>query len=312
MNALSRRDDETEGVSLGAKKYRPEPSAIAVDIEGGGGGRMTHRDIKQAREVAEDVITELDFQRLSNRISDALRDEDSSLTRATRDRDRATPRDVSHVDSPRLSQDLPVPDEFRGALTARQRKLRCAIKNQVMNAAPESQKQAMRTMVTDDSPEEWRRINRSLHRAAGDVHELDGADRKTVQRLDRLIQSYERQNDRHHKVYVSVQLPDNHRDVISPETLPENLQPGRRIAFDQFTAAKHNLHETPGVDSPRHLVFELVTGKGMYLGRSDTVEDTTHLLPRGCMFTIASAEYATYADAGGGFGDRLVLQLRES
>jgi hypothetical protein len=49
----------------------------------------------------------------------------------------------------------------------------------------------------------------------------------------------------------------------------------------------------------------------MYSGRSDSVEDTTHLLPRGVQFEIASADYATYETRSSGFGERLVLQLRE-
>ncbi len=64
--------------------------------------------------------------------------------------------------------------------------------------------------------------------------------------------------------------------------LPANLQPGSTVAFDQFTLTRHNLHETPGHDSARHVVFEVVTSRGMYLGRSDSVEDTTHLLPGAC------------------------------
>jgi hypothetical protein len=83
------------------------------------------------------------------------------------------------------------------------------------------------------------------------------------------------------------------------------------VAFDQFTVTRHNLHETPGHDSSRHLVFEVVTSRGMYLSRSDSVEDTTHLLPRGMQLHVASAQYAIYETRSGGFDERLVLQLRE-
>ena len=80
-----------------ARQNREQP--VAVDVEG---GVISARDVKAAREVAEDAMTEREFQRLANQITDELRDEDSALTRAARDRDRATPRDVSHVDSDRL------------------------------------------------------------------------------------------------------------------------------------------------------------------------------------------------------------------
>ncbi|MBS4730640.1 hypothetical protein MSM1_20745, partial [Mycobacterium sp. SM1] len=246
---------------MGAKTARPnrEPPLV-VDVEG---ATISARDVKAAREITEDVMSERDFQRLANRIADQARDQDTSLTRATRDRDRATPRDVSHVDSDRLRADLPAGGEFRRALSGRQRKIRSALKNRVLAAAPTSQHEAIRTMLADEDPTEWCRINRSLHLAAGDVHQLTDADRVKVQRLDRAIQSYERRNDRTHKVYVAVQLPDTHKDVRRLRDLPVNLRPGAGVAFDQFTITRHNLHETPGHDSDRHVVFEIVTSRGM-------------------------------------------------
>jgi len=294
---------------VGAKTARPNrEQPVALDVEG---GVISARDVKAARDVAADVMTERGFQRLANQITDELRDEDSSLTRAARDRDRATPRDASQVGSERLRGDLPAEGDFRRALSGRQRKLRSAVKNQVMAAAPASQHKAIRSMLSDEDSQEWRRINGGLHVAAGDAQQLGESDRAKVQRLDRAIQSYERLNDRTHKVYVAVRLPDNHQDVRGLRDLPANLRPGSGVAFDQFTLTRHNLHETPGHDSDRHVVFEVVTTRGMYMGRSDSVEDTTHLLPRGMQFEVASADYAPYETRSGGFGERLVLQLRE-
>jgi len=294
---------------VGAKTARPNREVpVAVDVEG---GVISARDVKAAREVAQDAMTEREFQRLANRVIDEIRDDDSSLTRAARDRDRATPRDASHVDSDRLRGELPARDEFRETLSGRQRKLRSAVKNKVMAAAPASQHAAIGSMLTNEDPTEWRRINGGLHHAAGDVQQLADDDRAKVQRVDRAIQSYERLNDRTHRVYVAVDLPDTIADVTKPEDLPASLQPGSTIAFDQFTLTRHNLHETPGHDSSRHVVFEVVTSRGLYLGRSDSVEDTTHLLPRGMEFDVVSAEHVAYATRSGGFNERLVIQLKE-
>lgn len=294
---------------MGAKTNRPNrESVVVVDVEG---GTISDRDVKSAREVAQDVMSDQDFQRLNDRVLDAARDEDSSLTRAARDRDRATPRDVSGVESLRLLGDLPVQGAFRRVISGRQRKIRSAVKNQVIASAPASQHRAVQQLLTDPDPGQWQRINRGLHRAAGDVQQLDGNDRKLVQRLDRVIQSYERLNDRSHKVYVAVELPDTHRDVQRLRDLPVNLRPGSAVAFDQFTVARHNIRETPGHDSDRHLVFEIVTSRGMYFGRSDSVEDTTHVLPRGMRMQIVSAQDATYETESGGFDERIVLQVRE-
>lgn len=293
---------------MGAKTARPNREPLVVDVEG---GVISSRDVKAAREVVESAMTEREFMRLANRIIDEARDEDASLTRATRDRDRATPRDVSHVESARLRTGLPSGGDFREALSGRQRKIRCATKNQVMATAPGAQHRAIRTMLGESDPGEWRRVNGALHHFAGDVQQLPERDRTQVQRLDRAIQSYERLNDRSHKIYVAVKLPDTHRDVSRLEDLPPELSPGAALTFDQFTICRHNLHETPGHDSARHVVFELVTNRGMYLGSSDSVEDTTHLLPRGLACEVVSAEGVTYATASGGFDERLVLQLKE-
>ena len=190
---------------MGAKTARPNRELpVAVDVEG---GVISARDVKAAREVAADAMTEREFQRLANQITDEARDEDSSLTRAARDRDRATPRDVSQVDSARLRGDLPAEGEFRRALSGRQRKIRSAIKNQVMASAPASQHKAIRTMLTEEDAREWRRINGGLHVAAGDVQKLGDGDRAKVQRLDRAIQSYERLNDRTHKRLCRSETP---------------------------------------------------------------------------------------------------------
>ncbi|TKV35395.1 hypothetical protein CFA71_24350 [Mycobacteroides abscessus subsp. bolletii] len=295
---------------MGAKTTRPnQEPRVVLDIEA---GTITARDIKAAREIAADTMTDRAFQRLRNRIADEARDENPVLTRATRDRDRSTPRDVSHVESERLRGDLPEPESFRSALSAQQRKIRSALKNRVLSAAPASQLDAVRTVLTDEDSASWRQINRRLHRAAGDVHQLDEAERKTVQRLDRAIQSYERLNDRSHTVYVSVELPSNHRDVRSDRDLPASLFPGGRVSFDQFTVARHSLRETPGHDSRRHVMFEISTSRGMYFGRSDSIEDTTHLLPRGMNFQVVAVDSAPYESGPHSFSEHpVVVQLRE-
>lgn len=293
---------------MGAKTARPNREATVMDVEG---GVISSRDIKIAREVAESAMSDRDFLRLANRIIDEARDGDSSMTRATRDRDRATPRDVSNIQSNRLRRDLPSKDEFRHALSSRQRKIRSATKNKVLAAAPAAQQRAVRSMLTEEDPAEWRRINGALHHGAGDVQQLSDTDRAKVQRLDRVIQSYERENDRSHTVYVAVKLPDTVGDIAGERDLPDSLRPGSAVAFDQFTIARHSLHEAPGHDSSRYVMFEITTARGMYFGHSDSVEDTTHVLPRGLLCEVVSAGAAIYDNGSGGYGTRLVLQLRE-
>lgn len=151
---------------MGARSARPNRERVVLDIEG---GAITARDIKTAREVAESAMSDRDFRRLANRIIDEARDSDRSLTRARRDRDRASPRDASHVDSDRLRRALPPPAEFRRSVSGRQRKVRSAVKNEVLAAAPESQRVAARELLIDEDAGKWNRVNAALHRGAGDV-----------------------------------------------------------------------------------------------------------------------------------------------
>ena len=69
---------------------------------------------------------------------------------------------------------------------------------------------------------------RRAARRAGDAQKLGDGERAKVQRLDRAIQSYERLNNRTHKVYVAVELPDNHRDVRGLRDLQRICVPARQ------------------------------------------------------------------------------------
>jgi hypothetical protein len=292
---------------MGATSTRPNRERGVIDVEG---GKITERDLKAARAVAEEAMSEADQTRLSNLITDMARDKDQSATRAARDRDRATPRDMSHVESPRLRRAPLAEIAYRAPMSARQRKVRSALKNRVMAAAPRSQHKAVETMLASPDPAAWLRVNDGLHRAAGDVHGLGDKDRAMVQRLDRAIGSYEQFNDRDHTVYVGVRLPDNVESVFDKRDLPAGLKVGSRIAFDQFTPATHNLHELPGHDDQRVVILEVTTSRGMYLGRAGTGDDTSHLLPRGMHLRLTHAAVVPYA-ASDGFGERLVVQAQD-
>jgi hypothetical protein len=58
-------------------------------------------------------------------------------------------------------------------------------------------------------------------------------------------------------------------------------------------------------------VFEIETDRGMYLGRSDKVDDTAHLLPRGMRFEVVSAGQGRYRRPDGTIGRRMIVQLRD-
>ena len=136
--------------------------------------------------------------------------------------------------------------------------------------------------------------------------------RAEVQRADRAIQAYERRSNRGHVVYVNVQLPgplQGGDPVGVARSFP--LPPGTVVEFDRFTGAAHTMHEVEPADGGEGtLVLEVQTRRGMYAGRSDSLDDTTHLLPRGLRLRVAGeAHRATYRRPDGTTGRRPVIQL---
>ncbi len=285
-----------------------------IDLEA---GPVDDAAIKSAGLVAEKFYDAMEQTRIGADLSDRVLEDDTSRNRAARDRDRAYPRDTSTVDDDRKRRQLPDRGEFRGDLSSRQRKERSAAKRRVLEGAARTQARELLWATSD--PERWRHLNSSLRTATGNAQELDARERRSVQRLDRLIQSYERDSGRGHVVYAVVELPTD-TAVTRRRDVPATLQPGARISFDQYTMATHTLHEAAAVAERRRaegstataVILEIETSRGMYLGRSDSVNDTSHLLPRGLGMRVAGIdEHADYARPGG-YDSTLVVQLRDT
>ena len=283
-----------------------------IDLEA---GPVDDAAIKSAGLVAEKFYDAMEQARIGADLSDRVLEDDTSRNRAARDRDRAFPRDTSTVDDDRKRRQLPDRGEFRTGLSSRQRKDRSALKRRVHEAAPRSQINEMQWAIGD--PDRWRHLNSSLREATGNAQQLSDRDRRSVQCLDRLIQSYERDSGRGHVVYAVAELPTD-TAVTRRRDVPETLQPGARISFDQYTMTTHTLHEAAAVAAQRKgsgaatVILEIETSRGMYLGRSDSVDDTSHLLPRGLGMRVAGIdEHADYARPGG-HDSTLVVQLRDT
>ncbi|WP_288817484.1 hypothetical protein [uncultured Gordonia sp.] len=287
-----------------------------IDLEA---GPVDDAAIKAAGLVAEKFYDAMEQTRIGADLSDRVLEDDTSRNRAARDRDRAFPRDTSTVEHDRKRRQLPDRGEFRGDLSSRQRKERSAAKHRVHATAPQTQMREMSWAIRD--PDRWQHLNSSLRQAVGDARALDERDRRSVQRLDRLIQSYERDSGRGHVVYAVVELPTD-TPVTRRRDVPATLQPGARISFDQYTMATHTLHEAAAVAARRRaegsspaastVILEIETSRGMYLGRSDSVDDTSHILPRGLGMRVAGIdEHADYARPGG-HDTTLVVQLRDT
>lgn len=231
-------------------------------------------------------------------------------TRATRDALRAYPRaDLADLAHPRMRRRLPAAGQTRTDLSSRQKKARSRTKRAIQDQMPHRQYTAMRRLI--DTPDTWHRLNRRLSEVTGDAQLLDDNDRLTVQRIDRAIGAYERTNDRGHLVYVNARLPTsiNHANIAG--FVDHEFTTGRTISFDRFSMATHTLHqaERQRDDPGRTLAFEIQTRRGIYLGGSDTVDDTAHLLPRGMRLRVTGTQTARYRRPDGTHGETTVVQL---
>ena len=236
------------------------------------------------------------------------------LSRQQKDRERAVPRGATgELGHPRMERTLPAAGQVRAPLSSRQRKARSAAKRAVQDRLPDTQHAAVQRLL--ERPQRWREVNDALSQATGDAQALEETTRTQVQRVDRAVQAYERANDRGHVVYSNVRMPASiNRSNLEP-FVGHNFKAGRVLEFDRFTAGAHTLHELEvGPDDPdaqRTAVFEIQTRRGMYLGRSDSVDDTGHLLPRGMRLRVAGVHTATFRRPDGSTGRRQVIQLTD-
>ncbi|WP_255221593.1 hypothetical protein [Rhodococcus wratislaviensis] len=233
--------------------------------------------------------------------------EDAEFTRARKDLERAFPRATVPEVSERKRRDLSIPDSIRQPLSSRQRKVRSVNKHRAQSRLPAVGYTAVQTLI--DNPDRWNNVGEALSKARGDAQHLDEKTRSQVQRVDRAIQTAERWGDRGHILYCAVTLP--HTAPQEAVNLPSTLQPGSRLDFDRHTMATHAVHQLDQTLGERDVVFEIETDRGMYLGRSDTVDDTAHLLPRGMRFEVVSSGEGRYRRPDGSIGRRMIVQLRD-
>lgn len=247
-----------------------------------------------------------------------LRDLDSmveaspGLSRLQRDRERIFPRETNApVRHPVMQRRLPAASDVRAPISARQRNQRSRQRYAVQDQVPLAQLRAERDLVT--SPATWTGLNQQLSDAAGDVQELPDAAQQQVRRVDRAIQAYEAGNERGHVLYTNVVMPPYINSSNADGFITRTFPAGRRFAFDRFTQATHQLHETRGPlgGLPQVVTFEMETRRGAYLGQSDKKDNTAHLLPRGMEFEVVGSHQASFIDRAGRRQQCLVVQLRD-
>ena len=288
---------------------RRDPDYVVDPDRGSGSVGAKLADI-----ISPDTADTRESARVGLRDLDAMTEAMPGLSRQQRDRERISPRaataDLGH---PRMQRPLPSAEQERIPFSSRQKKARSKTRISVQSSLPAAQYQAQRSLMT--SPRRWGELNDALSDNTGDVQALSEAQQQTVRRIDRSIQAYERHNDRGHVVYANVAMPYqiNHSNLRG--FVEHNFQPGDQISFDRYTAATHQLHETTryaaGDTAGRVAVFEISTRRGVYLGHSDSQDNTAHLLPRGMALEVVGTHEATWRGPDGSTGTRVVVQLRD-
>ena len=285
---------------------------LAVDADR---GASLDASTKVAEVVTPGELADRAVTRSSARDLDRTVESMPGLSRQQRDRERAMPRDMSTVAAnPRMDRDLPAAEQVRMPLSSRQRKARSRDKRQVQDRLPATQHAAVAALIGEEST--WGQLNDALSAHVGDAQQLDDDQLRQVQRIDRAVQAYETRNPRQHVVYTNVRMPDGVTASSLGGFVRQSFRPGTEVAFDRYTMGAHSLHElevhgtvVDGQSAERTAVFEISTRRGMYLGRSDSLDDTSHLLPRGLRLRVASTHAAPYARPDGSTGTRQVVQL---
>jgi hypothetical protein len=287
------------------RKAHPD---LAVEAGRGSPARLasTRAEVMSSPEFADRAA-----DRAGARDLDEAVEQMPGLTRAQRDRERAMPRDrTSPPPDRRMDRGLPGPDDMRRTLSSRQRKARSITKRAAQDSLRDTEYHALHRLVTD--PAARARLNDALSDAAGDVQQLPDGARAQVQRVDRAIAAYERSSDRGHRVYVNLEMPDavggGHPLGVARAYFPV----GTTISLDRFTGGAHTMHEVePPGGGESVPVLEIATRRGVYLGRSDSLDDTTHVLPRGFRARVVGFHTAVFERPDGTLGRRPVMQLQD-
>jgi hypothetical protein len=287
---------------------RVRPERVLLDVDRGSTAVLA---AKRARLATPEEMGDRAATRAGARELDEAVEAMPGLTRQRRDRERAMPRNqAAPIGHPRMERILPDPDQIRVPLSSRQRKARSACKRAVQDDLPQTQYEALRDLVSD--PAFRRRINDALSAAAGDAQQLEEAQRVAVQRADRAIQAYERSSGRGHVIYANLELPEPLAGADPIGVARSFLPAGSVVEFDRYTGAAHTMHEVePAGGADRVPVLEIQTRRGMYLGRSDSLDDTTHLLPRGLRLRVTGSHEVTFRRPDGTTARRPVIQLRD-
>lgn len=288
-------------------KYPSDPDGT-VDVDRVAGPEPHTRS---ATRVLEEEARRREQDRAGHGELDVAVEALQGLTRAARDRARATPRERSApLGHPRKARAIP-PGAARALMSSRQRDARSRTKYQVMEGLSGTQHRELGRLLVQDL-DRWDDVNDAISEAAGDVQALPEATITQIQRVDRAIQAYEAASDRSHVLYSNVQMPPDVTGRELGDFTRATLPAGTELALDRFTLAAHDPHEVEPYDHRGVVVMEIATRRGMYVGQSGNGSQTGHLLPRGMRLWVTGITRLSYARPDGSTGRRTTIQLTDT
>lgn len=139
--------------------------------------------------------------------------------------------------------------------------------------------------------------------------DLTPGTRRYMRWMDSAIQKVERENDRTHVVYASLNLGD---DVpvgwkSYAAAMKRSAKNGGTQTLLGYTRANHDPNAIPD-DGGDNVLFQIETNRGMYVGGNG---NSGHVLPRGVELEYVSHGEFDVDDGQGGTARRRIVQMRE-
>lgn len=168
-----------------------------------------------------------------------------------------------------------------------------------------AQRTAAATFINPQTDQQ-RQIRNGLNshfESGGSVNDLLPATQRLVRRLDGAIQKAERENDRSHVVYTTLNVQGTSRDDYLQAL---NNTPNYHQNLLGYTRANHDVNKIAGDQDAIYVQIE--TSRGMYVGNEGS---TGHLLPRGLELEYVGSGDFNVDDGQGGTVRRTIVQMRE-
>lgn len=271
----------------------------------------------QSEFIAPKQESDLMDARAANLGADLAADAEGTLTQA--DRNREVPRLREDNINPRKRRSLPAAGSTRSPLSSRMKKEYSKSKNIWEGKLPKNRRATLNNTMR--TPEQLENVNRALRTTVGTKSELPKNVREQVERIDRTIQDFERQNEREHIVYTTLRTPEGDGsfrerqndmlNILSRMAEKDPQMQNHNLTYDGYIPTTHNLGSIETNESEgREVVLEMHTRSGAYLGTSDGSANADHIVNRGRSFSVRSVQRdQPYIKADGTEGRRTIVQV---